>query len=135
MDTLTSIATLGLTLSIAVERVLEILKGFIPALSTPRVALKAEYIRVAILHFLSVSIGSIASGLGHVDLFQRVGGAQAQASGTLSLYTGYIICGLLAAGGSAFWNHLLDIIKAVKIKDESGAKKAAADVGNNNPIA
>ena len=133
MDTLTSVAALGLTLSIAVERVMEILKGLIPPLAKQQSQLAAEYIRCAILHFLSVLIGGLAAAGGHVDFFQRVGGSGTP-SETAGLYTGYLVCGLLAAGGSAFWNHLLDIVKAVKIRDESNAHEAAKDAGNTNPI-
>ncbi len=131
MDTLTFIVTLGLTLSVAVERVMEILKGLIPPLATQRSNLTSEYIRCGILHALSVLVGTLAAAGGNIDFFQRITGV---AGGNGSKTTGYFICGLLAAGGSAFWNHLLDIVKALKIKDETQAQQAAKNAGNNNPI-
>src|SRR5580692_2754395 len=103
MDTLTSVVTLALSLSIAVERVMEILKGLIPPLAKQRASLVAEYFRCAILHLLTVLIGGLAAAGGRVNFFQKVTGAPS--GDTASAVTGYLVCGLLAAGGSAFWNH------------------------------
>jgi hypothetical protein len=128
---ITPVVTLALSLSVAVERVMEILKGLIPPLAKQQPNLTAEYVRCAILHFLSVLVGGLAAYGGHVDFFQKITN---NASDGPANFAGYVVCGLLAAGGSAFWNHVLDIIKATKIKDESKAQTAAKDAGNQNPI-
>lgn len=128
MNSLTDLITLALALSVAVERVMEILKGLIPALAQQQSNLKLEYLRGAILHLISVLIGALAAYAGNINFLQRF------SSGPSNPWVGYLVCGLLAAGGSAFWNHVLDIVKALKIKDESAASEAAKGAGNNNPI-
>ncbi|MGD0789823.1 MAG: hypothetical protein ABR898_17755 [Terracidiphilus sp.] len=46
----------------------------------------------------------------------------------------WIISGILVSGGSAFWNHLLDILKAAKVQKEQLANSAALAAGGQ-PIA
>jgi hypothetical protein len=41
----------------------------------------------------------------------------------------WLVTGLLVSGGSAFWNHLLDILKATKVKKEEIASEAAVAQG------
>jgi hypothetical protein len=40
----------------------------------------------------------------------------------------WAIGGLLVSGGSAFWNHLLDILKAAKVQREALANAAVGEV-------
>jgi hypothetical protein len=126
---LTSLVTLLLGVSIAVERVTEILKGLIPPLATQRQDLTAEYIRCAIMHVIALAAGAFVAYAGHIDLFQKLTGTPSS-----NLTMGYAVCGLLSAGGSAFWNHILDILKAAKISSESKAGKDAQGAGKDNPI-
>ena len=128
---LTSLVTLFVTLSVAVERVIEILKGIVPVLVTPRPTERGEYRRGAVMHMLSAAIGGFISWGGHIDLFKRVTG---DPSGGASLVIVYVILGFLASGGSAFWNHILDIVKASKIKNETAANQATKTAGFTNPI-
>jgi hypothetical protein len=58
---LTSLVTLFVTLSVAVERVVEILKGIVPLLVTPRPTKEGEYRRGAVMHLLSAAIGGLIS--------------------------------------------------------------------------
>ena len=126
---LTSLITLVLGISIAVERVTEVLKGLIPPLAKQQKDLTAEYIRCAIMHVLALVTGTFVAYAGHIDLFQKLTG-----TASTNLTMGYGVCGLLSAGGSAFWNHVLDILKATKIRSESTAGQAAKSAGNQNPI-
>ncbi|HZR58527.1 MAG TPA: hypothetical protein VFA74_16785 [Terriglobales bacterium] len=131
---ITSLAALALALSVAVERVIEILKGMIPILATPQTNPKLENLRGAVIHLLSVAIGAIAARGGGIDLFQKITGV-ASANNEIRWLSGYLICGLMTAGGSAFWNHILDIVQASKIKNETAAKQEVELAGNVHPIA
>ena len=42
----------------------------------------------------------------------------------------WIVTGVLASGGSAFWNHLLDILQAAKVQKETLASNAVAAANN-----
>jgi drug/metabolite transporter (DMT)-like permease len=45
-------------------------------------------------------------------------------------WMGWIISGFLVSGGSAFWNHVLDILKATKVQKEQLANSTALAAGS-----
>lgn len=111
--------------SMAVERVVEIIKGIVPPLSKTWTGDK-EYWRFAILQILSTVTGAIVAYA-----------AQSQIAGQVPMldfkdhvYIGCVVIGLMASGGSAMWNHALDIVQAAKIKQvaASAAAQAASPV-------
>ena len=135
MDTATS-AVVGISLasiiaheaalSVSVERIVEILKGYCPfwpflpfkaasaAPSTDRAA-TIESARCATLHLLSAVIGTTICWAGHLNFLH-----------VAHVRGGYIAAGLMASAGSAFWNHILDIVKAAKVEKEHQARTALA---------
>lgn len=121
MNNLTQFVTLLATLSVAVERAVEILKGIIPFLSSTDP--KKENLRHAALQVIAVIFGGITAYF-----------AQGQITGVgqdilnLKFGAGYLVFGLLTAGGSAFWNHILDIIGALKTQQENKAATPPAQV-------
>lgn len=129
-----SVVALALVLSVAVERVIEILKGLIPALATPQINPKLENFRGAVIHLLAVAIGTLAARGGGIDLFQKITGV-ASNNNHIRWICGYVLCGLIAAGGSAFWNHILDILRSSKIKSETEARQLVEIAGDVHPIA
>ncbi len=40
----------------------------------------------------------------------------------------WLVSGILVSGGSAFWNHLLDIVKAAKVQKEAAATSGATPI-------
>jgi hypothetical protein len=63
--------------------------------------------------------------VGKVDIFSAIGILKA---GQLMVFqcdlyweASWAITGILASGGSAFWNHALDLIKATKVQQEQQA--------------
>ncbi len=92
MDKLSTFFTLMAAMSIAAERVVEIIKGIFPSLAAVNRSLD---------DFLNSS--GDAWGMGLMALK-------------------YFIIGVMVSGGSALWNHALDIVGAVKTVQE---KKAA----------
>jgi hypothetical protein len=104
------------------------LKGLIPWLHEQKKQ-DPEYRRCLVMHLLSAGAGTLVAFLGHIDFFQKLTGAASH-----DLVWGYIVCGLLSAGGSAFWNHVLDLLKAAKISSESRATKDAKVVQEEHLI-
>jgi hypothetical protein len=129
-----SVVALALALSVAVERVIEILKGLIPILATPQSSPKLENLRTAVIHLLSVAIGTLAARGGGIDLFQKITGVTSN-NNHIRWICGYVVCGLMAAGGAAFWNHILDIVRSSKIKSETEARQVVEIAGDVHPIA
>ena len=114
MNNFTQFVTLLATMSVAVERAVEIVKGLIPFLAGTDPA--KENLRHAALQGIAVLFGGITA---YFAKDQVTGPAQM----ILQLHygAGYLIFGLLTAGGSAFWNHILDIIGALKTQQENKA--------------
>lgn len=116
MNNLSSVLSLMLAISVAVERVVEILKGILPFLAKPWGG-DREYWRFALLQVLATLAGAAVAYLGHAQIAQQVPAL----AFSEHLQLGYLVVGLMASGGSAMWNHALDIVQAMKIAKESAA--------------
>lgn len=110
---LTAIVTLILALSIASERLVEIIKGFFPSLDKQDSDPKAEARRRSYLQILAVLSGVVTAFLAQDYMPKEIADSTKNWS-ILGL-------GLLASGGSGFWNSILSYL--TKIKD---IKKAEA---------
>jgi hypothetical protein len=133
MTSLTTFITIAIALSVAAERVVEIVKGLLPNFwlfqsgATPT----SEYRRVALIHCFSGICGGAAAALSKIDLLTylqspSIGSTAPPAPEGLLHATGaFVIAGLLTSAGSAFWNHVFDIVKATKVQQESAAIIAA----------
>lgn len=118
---LTAIVTLILALSVASERLVEIIKGFIPVLDkTNTLDGKAEARRRSYLQILAVLSGILTAFLAQDYIPKEI----ADSMKGWSIFG----LGLLASGGSGFWNSVLTYVTKVKdIKTvEADAKKKAA---------
>ena len=116
MADLTQFVTLLAAMSVAVERAVEVIKGFI----TPVLNKMSDNTRSAVLQVIAVVCGAIAA---YMAKSQLVG--DAIAGKIVNAQFGYVLIGLLTAGGSAFWNHVLDMIGALKSQKEQLVKAAA----------
>jgi hypothetical protein len=103
---LTAIVGLLLALSIASERLVEIIKGLIPFLSTTQHEKNAESRRCSVLQILAVLSGVLTAFLAKDYIPIEI----ANAAGSWSL----LGLGLLASGGSGFWNSVLTYMAEVK---------------------
>jgi hypothetical protein len=119
MNNLSSVLSLMLAISVAVERVVEILKGIFPFISKSWKG-DWEYGRFALLQVIATLAGAAVAYLGHAQIAAQVPVLAFQDH----LRSGYLVIGLMASGGSAMWNHALDIVQAMKI-----AKGNVAPVG------
>ncbi|MDF8332603.1 hypothetical protein [Novosphingobium cyanobacteriorum] len=115
LNNLQPFLTTVLTLSIASERLVEVIKGFIPFLRTELSDASAEAKRRASLHVLSILAGVLTAFLtssAFDDLLAPVG----------STPLAIIALGLLASGGSGFWNAILSwVLQAKNLKKEEVA--------------
>lgn len=124
----TGFVTLMGALSLGVERAVETIKGFVPYLNQNQSDPKKDQIRGAILRIIAAICGAVAAA-----------GVQSQIAATLPALSyekigiaSYILLGLLSAGGSAFWNQVLDVMQAIKTKNAAPATQpnaAAAKAG------
>ena len=114
MNNLTTLVTLMTAISIAVERVVEIIKGVAPPLSKPWRG-NWELFRFAILHVLAAFAGAAIAYGAH----DQIAAALPMLSFANHVGTGYVVVGLMASGGSAMWNHALHIVQAMKIKQQA----------------
>jgi hypothetical protein len=133
MGSLSPFITTVLALSVAVERVVEVLKqtlGSTPMGSWLFAAKPSspglENLRCAGLYVLSGVIGSL------ISVYSGLGS-------TIPIHSshpwmGDILMGLLSSGGSSFWNHALDIMKASKVVKEQAAVTAVANNAVNTNV-
>ena len=107
---ITNYVTLLVALSVSTERLVEIVKNFIPWLNTKYKDAKKEGHRKAVLHVLAFCGGIVTAFLAQPAV-------SAVLSDSLNNIWGYIALGLLASGGSGFWNSILSyILEAKNIK-------------------
>ena len=107
MDTASTIVTLLITLSVASERLVEIVKGIFPFLNQQSQDPKMEGWRKAILQAMAVGAGIVTALLAQ-SMIADVVPAEWQST------TGILALGLLASGGSGLWNTILSYLLQVK---------------------
>lgn len=112
MDTqnFTQIVTLILALSVASERLVEILKSFVPYLNRTLEDSAREARRQGIVQVMSVLSGIVTAYLAKDYLPPTVVAASSGASANLSI----LGLGLLASGGSSLWNSVLAYLVSIK---------------------
>ncbi|MBU0655350.1 MAG: hypothetical protein KJ914_09490 [Gammaproteobacteria bacterium] len=116
-------------LSIAAERMVEITKGVVPFLNTARENPQQEKLRKASLQLLAVGSGIAVTFL-----------ATPMLAGSLPEHwnntTGMIVIGLLASGGSGFWNAILSYLLQLKdIRSQTMQQLTHLNPGITVPLA
>ncbi|KYQ97111.1 hypothetical protein AWY96_00800 [Serratia plymuthica] len=104
---LESIIGLLLAVSIASERLVEIIKGYFPWLNEEKQNPVSEGRRKSALQILAVAAGIVTAFLAQPILADSLSSMNNQGLAILSV-------GLLASGGSAFWNAILSYMLQVK---------------------
>ncbi len=110
MDITSIIALLGV-MSLSVERVVEMVKGMIPFLAEKHDDKKKERWRRVTLHFVAALAGT-AIALVSQNQIQPL--LETIFKGPGIGIPGCIMLGLLASGGSGFWNQTLSIVEEIK---------------------
>jgi hypothetical protein len=107
MDSLSTVVAVLVALSVASERLVEIIKGIIPFLGNKNDDPTKEGWRKAILQFMAVVAGIVTALL-----------SQSAIQGILPKWGEFpeiLALGLLASGGSGFWNSINTYV--LKLKD------------------
>ena len=105
--TLYTVVAYLVALSVASERLVEIIKGLVPVLNEPKKDAKQEGRRRAALQFLAVMSGIFTAFLARTAAVGVLPGEWDNPPGILAM-------GLLASGGSGFWNAILTYVARVK---------------------
>ncbi|MBA4053132.1 MAG: hypothetical protein C0490_00315 [Marivirga sp.] len=113
METLATTISFILALSLSAERLIEIIKGFVPSLNTKEDDEKKEAKRKAFVVILSLFCGLFTSCLFYVCVPDN---------GIIKSWASAIAYGILSSGGSAFWNSILGYIIGVKELKATEAK-------------
>ncbi len=123
MDKLSTFFTLMAAMSIAAERVVEIIKGMFPSLAATDPDANKERRRHMVLQFLAALAGIVVAAA-HVQVNSSLGNFMNSDYDAWSLpgmglmTVKYVIIGVMVSGGSAMWNHALDIVGALKTVEE-----------------
>ena len=130
MNSLTTLFAFLATLSLATERITEVVKG-LPILSGWLAVEKApgssaEALRKACVQVLAIAIGSLLTAMTQDQLSTATG---LHATG----FWAFLLFGAMASGGSGLWNSALDIVRDVNrqkqmLTDQLKAKQQSAPV-------
>lgn len=123
---LEALVGLILTVSIASERLVEIIKGNFLWLNEKQSDPKDEGRRRAALQFLAVASGVITAFLVEPILTPSLSNLTSHASSVLAI-------GLLASGGSGFWNAILSYL--LQMKEQKKLEVKAARLESIKPLA
>ncbi len=111
LTAITQFVGLLAAMSVATERAVEVIKGMVPYLNQQLPPGASNSRRAALIQVISIACGAVIS----ISVQGQVpAGVSAKEIGFWS----YLVLGLLTSGGSALWNHVLDIIGAFKVQKE-----------------
>ena len=127
MDTtqLTAVVGLLIALSVASERLVEIVKGVIPPLNGKSAVPWKENVRRTVLQLLAVGAGIGTAYLARPTIPQEVLSSTSDSA--------IIALGLLASGGSGFWNSVLTYV--LRLKDIKEVQAITAREAAKLPVA
>ena len=132
MGSMLTFASLMAGISIAVERAVEMIKGAVPPLANTWT--KNDQVRAGIVQLIAAALGAgIAS-----QMPDQVRNAMPPGLAGPLQWPAYAVLGLMASGGSGAWNHVLDILGAIKTKQEalaSAAQVPATSASGPGPVA
>jgi hypothetical protein len=100
-------------LSVAAERVTEVIKQWL----FPSAGESGNGPSPATVQSVAIFSGIVVAALSMLDPLNITKGA-AFAWNKPVFWLSWLVTGVLVSGGSAFWNHLLDILQAAKVQKE-----------------
>lgn len=123
METITLLISYVLGIAVASERIVEMVKGVFPILWQAKDDPKQEAFRRSLLQALSIVISVGVAFTATATLPNEL-----KALGWVEQAPGVIALGLMAAGGSGFWNALLTLMQNIK-----DLKKGEVEAQRKNP--
>ena len=103
-------------LSVASERVTETVKQWV----CPRLNPADPNGNTNVVQVIAIGSGILVTALSTLDPLNITHGAPFQWNKPV-FWLSWVVTGILVSGGSAFWNHLLDILQATKVQKEQAA--------------
>jgi len=122
VEVLASLLSIVLALSVATERLVEIIKGFMPGLDQPKEDPRQESRRRSYLQIMAVIGGVITAYLSRDALPTEIPFFQHD--------FGLVCLGLLASGGSGFWNAILTYTAQAKELKKTAVNNAQSTSQN-----
>lgn len=120
----TNFLTQMVGLSVATERVTETVKQWIS--SSPENIQQAAR-RSGLVQLIAIGSGVLVVAISGLNPMSIPGFTPFSFS--RESWMSWLVTGLLVSGGSAFWNHLLDILKATKIEKEQAVDATVTAAG------
>jgi len=131
MENLSTIVAVILALSVASERLVEIVKGLIPALNGRSEDPRKEGLRTSAVQGMAIVAGIVTALLCQPALSKVV-------PQTWSTFPGILAVGLLASGGSGFWNSIQSYVLGLKDVQAAtvttAAKALKTEIPSREPI-
>ncbi len=124
VDNLSTVVSVIAALSVASERLVEIIKGLVPFLNNQTSDAQKERWRKICLQLLAMVAGIITAFLANTWIQSAL-----PAEWTKN-YAMILMLGLLASGGSGFWNSLLNYLLQLKNLKKAEIKRIT---GGQNP--
>lgn len=130
-DALTTSLTALVTLSVATERVTQIAKQWLTGTSwlTPKGQPPPVFV-THLIAFVSGVLVAVLSGqnpIGYPKFVTFENWAQ-WGAWAKSDWISWLLSGILISGGSAFWNHALDFVKAAKVQKEQAVNSTLSTI-------
>lgn len=123
MSEVSAFVGIMIAISMAVERCVEILKGMIPQLGISNTDPTKDGRRSACVQGLAVFFGALIAEVSKTQIAGAVPSVkQVFDGGWLVALAPCLLVGFMASGGSGFWNHILDLLGAMKVKQEAVAQ-------------
>lgn len=129
LDAMATFATVMLGLSMATERVTETIKQWAGSMMAPWTPGHTA----AATQLIAMASGIFVTALSGLNPLSTPGFQPFQWQHPAS-WLSWIVSGILVSGGSAIWNHLLDILRAAKVQREDAAN-AVSEAAGVKPIA
>ena len=129
LNSLPSVVTLLIALSVATERVVEIVKGFWPYVNQQKSDPIAEAKRTAVVQGLAVVGGIVIAWLSWPIVKQVL-----PVDETFTRIPTVLALGFLASGGSGFWNSILGYVLNLKTLQGAAADAAQRQTAATRPL-
>lgn len=124
LDALTAFVTVMIAMSMAAERLTETIKQWASHFFAKMTAAGAT----GAIQFLAILSGIFVTALSGQNPI-NVPGFTAYDWRKIQDWLSWVLTGILVSGGSAFWNHILDILKAAKVQKEQAVNATLTTAG------
>lgn len=132
LETLTSFVTVLLALSVASERLVELVKGMFPSLNGQKPEADVERKRQLIIHWMSLGASFVVVFLAQDYIIETLHLGKSTDWSYLPLGPGqFVVFSILSSGGSSVWNSILTYLLSLKNLKRQDAE-TSQKVGNTD---